>query len=71
MFCDTYTQRHKTLLSQTILLIMTHPIARCAVLSFFFMKIIVSDEMVFWKNGVVGCIVHRYLCHKHIFDIFI
>ena len=29
----------------------------------------VNDEIVFRKNGEVGFITLRYLCHKHIFDI--
>ena len=50
MYCETYTQSHKTLLPQTILLIMTHPTARFAVLTFLFKKkYIVNDELVLWK----------------------
>ena len=52
MFCDTYTQGHETLLPQTILLIMTHPTASCAVLSFY--KNMSSTTKWFsgkWRSG--------------------
>ena len=53
------------------LLIMTHPTARCAVLSFFLLiKFIVDYEILLRKNGVVGFIAHKYLCNKHSFCHF-
>ena len=49
---------------------MTHPTARCAVLSFFFMQIYRQPRNMFsWKNGVVFFFVFGYLCHEHIFYI--
>ena len=70
MFCDTYTQRHKTLLchfsTNYFVNIVIHPTARCALLSFY-KKYIVNHGTVFRKNGVVVFIALTYLCHIHIF----
>ena len=51
MYCETYTQSHKTLLPQTILLIMTHPTARFAVLTFFYKKYIYISSTTNWFSG--------------------
>ena len=61
------TKPHYAIFPQTISFIRTHPTERCVVLSFLIKKNIVNDEIVFRKNGVVGFIALRYLCHKHIF----
>ena len=75
MFCDTYTKRHKiTLRHFSSNYFVNNDPPYCTMRSIHFLpkkKYIVNDETAFRKNGVVGFIALRYLCHRHIFGHFL
>ena len=66
MFCDTYAQRHKTPLCCFLqkYVVKNNPPSCTLCSPQLFIKYIVKDKVFFGKNGIVGFLAFRYLCHK-------
>ena len=73
IFCDTYNKRHKIPLRHfSANYFVSNDPPYCTLRSIHFLqKYIVNDKRVFRKNGIVGFIALRYLCHRHIFGHFL
>ena len=61
------TQLRASVFPQNLSLIITHPTARCPLLSFFLYKYLFCQRRnIFPENDIVGFLASRYSCHKHI-----